>query len=346
MEEAEPAEEEARRHHRHQLVVSRGPLSYSYKLFKIELHSSGNYAINKQLNELNQEDNSNDDEHNDGGDGDGDNHQSNVENNTPGQQSRGVPEASKWSSSGAASPANAASKSSEHLIDGKSLDAEVQLHFYNKQLALSSHEALNLINSAGAPASLFTIISVFVSLRRPTTTTTTASNATTDGPLDFIFNNLQALQNQGNAIELRLPRHHIDSLITTQSDYITYQGSLNRPPCAESVDWILLNKALRVDLEKFALLYEKLNTNQENIRPIKPLNGRQLRTSINLGPRNNHFYHQYEEKNCAKVSISFRQTYDVVCLHFIAIIEGPKEKSQKWCVFIRHHQSRWLLPEV
>lgn len=215
-----------------QLILSRGPLSYSYKLFKIELHSAAP-ALEMQLRPT-------------------------------------------------------TTMSSEHLIDGRSFDGELQLHFYNKHLALSAAEAQQLANEDSRP-NLFAAVSVFLlathqhesgaSLRGHLKV---QKRNVTDSAIDFILNNLSALQNETDSVKLDLSRHHIESLLTSRRHYVTYQGSMNRPPCAESVDWILLNKAMRVDADKLQALFERLNTNQENIRPVKPLNRRLLRTTINI----------------------------------------------------------------
>lgn len=232
----------------HQLILSRGPLSYAYKLFKIELHSSSQSV--------------------------------NVADQQQQQQT--------------------SAKSSEHLVDGRAFDGELQLHFYNGRLASSAAHAQRLVTSSGvggqdAPANLFASVSVFLltvpAPVRPQGRSAPAASAATNQqqqqrnstelPLDFLLANLDKLESQGDQIELELKRHQLEELLVDREQYIHYQGSMNRPPCAESVDWILLNKALRVDMEKFRALFERLNTNQENVRPVKPLNRRLLRTTIN-----------------------------------------------------------------
>lgn len=173
-------------------------------------------------------------------------------------------------------PSSGEPQSSEHLVDGRSFDGELQLHFYNKHLALSHQEALK-----SEQASMFAIISVFIIARN-------SSSATTPGSeLDFILDNLNLIESQGMAIDLELNRHLINSLMIEQSDYITYQGSLNRPPCHENADWILLNRAHLVELEKFQLLFQSgaTTTNQDNVRPVNPTHKRLLRTTINNRPR-------------------------------------------------------------
>lgn len=247
-----------------QLVLASGPLSYHYKLFKMELHSSPSYvdatssstttssSMSNRPNVL---------------------HTDKQEDELQGEQQEVQPPGS-----------------SEHLIDGRSFEAELQLHFYNAHLASSAREALRQADEA-PPASLFAVISVFISLQpqqlgKPGSQPVEAAAMTTNQTLAFLLDNLGRLQNQGDTLEVKVARRELDVLITDPKQYVTYQGSMNRPPCAESVDWILLNKALRVDAAKFGQLFERINTNQENIRPVRQLNGRPLRTTIsNLSVR-------------------------------------------------------------
>lgn len=175
-------------------------------------------------------------------------------------------------------------KSSEHLIDGAAFEGELQLHFYNRHLASSGSRAQQL--ALESRPNLFAAISVFIVSRKWKNASGRREEPKEDlrlaqqTPLDFMLDNLSAVPNQGDTVELKLTRAHIESLVTDRQHYITYQGSMNRPPCAESVDWILLNKALKVDQHKLVGLFEKLSSNQENIRPVRALNRRLLRTTI------------------------------------------------------------------
>lgn len=247
-----------------QLILAKGPLSYAYKLYKIELHSSSSSLIN--FNQVI------------------------GAAAVPSEQSSSSSKSTKTETNpeslnldeeeeeGKESSANlATAKTSEHLVGGHAFDGELQLHFYNKHSASSASEALRFASEGeGARPNLFAAVSVFIQ----TVTSKEETSVSLKSPLDFILDNLSAIPNESNTIELQLTRKHLQSLVTTSSEYLTYQGSMNRPPCVESVDWILLNRALRVDSSKFDGLFEKLNTNQENIRPVRPLNRRLLRTTI------------------------------------------------------------------
>lgn len=241
------------------LQLDRGPLSYAYRLYKIELHSA-------------------------------------LSRSSP------IP-AYEASTSSAKEPLATfqddfdtlkLGKTSEHLIDGRAFDGELQLHFYNSHLISTSTDAKRLAeDSEESRSNLFAVICVFLLTRRPSqlmpepelysdSKASSQMNENLFNPLDFIWDNLGSISAEGNSIELRLNRSQIESLVPNKRHYVTYQGSQNRPPCAENVDWIILNQALRVDGRKYQFLFENLSTSQENIRPVKPLYGRLLRTTINF----------------------------------------------------------------
>jgi carbonic anhydrase len=62
-----------------------------------------------------------------------------------------------------------------------------------------------------------------------------------------------------------------NGLLPTQRSYYRYAGSLTTPPCAETVDWLVLSEpieAASADIEQFAKLYPM------NARPAQPINRR------------------------------------------------------------------------
>lgn len=308
-----------------EFMISHGPLSYAYKLFKIELHSAANFASQQQTRSQNLGNNINSylKNHN------------KVDSNFGPQENEAadllaeeqVPEALKTG------------KSSEHLIDSGAFEAELQLHFYNRHLASTSAQAFQL--ALESRPNLFAAISVFIVADRVVVLDDDDDgkehdkngktgyierlkqqghkvNSSHHSPINFILDNLSVIPNQGNLVELKLTRHHIESLITDHKHYITYQGSMNRPPCAENVDWILLNKAIKVDELKLAKLFEKSTTNQENIRPVKALHRRLLRTTISKI----HSASTFEEKNqnseldCGNKRVSLNQSH-----HFVLMLQ-------------------------
>jgi hypothetical protein len=312
-------------HNGGQLILSHGPLSYDYKLFKIELHSApaGSQRLAAPAADENEADDGDDDDVNNNTIGAGDEIGAGQTHNS-GRRGGDEPASGPRSPAAEGAPeALRAPMSSEHLINGRSFDAELQLHFYNLHLASSGQEALRLANEQPL-ASLFAVISVLISLpsrdqqqqrqqQQPDQTgRIDGDNKTAAGPLDFLLDHLHRLQNQGDVLELRLSRAQLDALLTDKRQYVTYQGSMNRPPCAESVDWIVLNRPLRVDERKFMQLFERTNTNQENIRPIKQLNNRLLRTTINnlrykrapaSGRQQDHDDGRPAAEKCHKVSV-------------------------------------------
>lgn len=244
-----------------QLILSRGPLSYAYKLFKIELHASpGNSRRALRPDSPSVDD-------------------------FPTGAGRESPEALEIDQT------NLAGSSSEHRIDGRSFDGELQLHFYNKHLAASANQASRMADEATSSSSnLFAVVSVFI-VQRSSDSTGAANKsdlnnnslgADKEEPLDFMLNNVHKVPNEGQSIEVQLSRAQVDALVADKSQYVTYQGSMNRPPCSESVDWIITNKPLRVQVNKFQNLFAtSLKTVQDNVRPVRPLYRRLLRTTIN-----------------------------------------------------------------
>lgn len=209
-----------------ELWLSHGPLSYAYKLYKIELHSA-------------------------------------VTSTQPQQQQQ-------------------QRRTSEHTIDGRAFDAEIQMHFYNKHLASSAREAARLAADDAARAHLFAAIAVFVIATPDNNNDDDKAANATEQPLDFLLNRVQELANQHDSLDAHLSRAHIDALVPERREYVTYSGSLNKPPCAEAVDWIISNKAVRVRAAALRELLERPNTSQDNVRPARPLNARLLRTTINM----------------------------------------------------------------
>lgn len=66
---------------------------------------------------------------------------------------------------------------------------------------------------------------------------------------------------------------NLNNLLPKKLEYYRFSGSLTTPPCSEGVNWIVLKHPLTISqqqLQSFKLLI----TNQDNHRPIQPLNGR------------------------------------------------------------------------
>ncbi|CAA3033179.1 Hypothetical predicted protein [Olea europaea subsp. europaea] len=299
-----------------QLILARGPLAYEYKLFKIELHSAS--AVNGAPPPV---------------DDDDDDDEQKGDNPLAEAQVEKTPEARGGGGGGAHLPA----RTSEHLINGRPFEAEVQLHFYNKHLAPGgARDALRMANEQPL-GSLFAVISVFIAPHDATGDNSQDSeagpNSTGGEPLDFLLERLDELQGVAQTstttatrghheLDLLLRRADLEALLVDTRQYVTYQGSMNRPPCAESVDWIILNKALKVRARKLARLFEIPPKSSpaslaENVRPAVPLNGRLLRTTIsNLrGPASSNQQHRPvahagQAAKCALLAQDARQKID------------------------------------
>lgn len=65
-------------------------------------------------------------------------------------------------------------------------------------------------------------------------------------------------------------------LLPAKRDYITYSGSLTRPPCTEGVLWLIMKQPVlfsREQIEDFAKIYK------HNVRTVQPTHGRVIKES-------------------------------------------------------------------
>lgn len=176
------------------------------------------------------------------------------------------------SASSAARPdGEPATPASEHSIDGRSFDGELQLHFYNAHLAPTAAAALRMAADARA-SNLFAAISLLI-IKTPADNSTTRPSL-----LNALLDKLQLVASRGEFAELKVARQTIDELLAgARDEFVAYKGSLNKPPCAETVDWIVANKPLLIDANKWQALFTKLRTGQDNVRPTRAANKRLLR---------------------------------------------------------------------
>lgn len=271
------------------MAIEGGPLSYAYKLYKIEIHSasSSNSGYEQQQQQFNGKQSS--------------------KSVTIDRDEDKVSELLKTG------------KRSEHLIDGRDFDGELQLHFYNGEQLANGEEARRIIEEASDKserANLFASVSIFI--QKTTSTINNSINYTSSNQQQILVNeflstlshHLAKQWDQSQQIsteltsknELQFKQSQLDALLTSKTEFVTYQGSLNRPPCNENVDWIILNRSLRIKSQLFDQLLgtnnnlsNQLNTNQndqqqqqqqqqqsDNVRPVKARHGRLLRTSINV----------------------------------------------------------------
>jgi len=66
----------------------------------------------------------------------------------------------------------------------------------------------------------------------------------------------------------------IIKLLPAEKSYFHYNGSLTTPPCSEVVDWYVLSTPLTASKEQLEMFSKIL---KNNYRPVKPLNGREVK---------------------------------------------------------------------
>jgi carbonic anhydrase len=68
----------------------------------------------------------------------------------------------------------------------------------------------------------------------------------------------------------------VNQLLPADQNYYTFEGSLTTPPCSEGVRWIVLKQMMPISAEQLAQ-HKALYPN--NVRPVQPLNGREILSS-------------------------------------------------------------------
>ncbi|EUB59482.1 Carbonic anhydrase-related protein [Echinococcus granulosus] len=90
-----------------------------------------------------------------------------------------------------------------------------------------------------------------------------------------------------NSNKFHLKGIELQALFPAIDEYMTYEGSLPFPSCAETVTWIILNRSIQISLKEMKVL-RQLRTDKtlwstsmaDNFRPVNPLNNRSVRTNI------------------------------------------------------------------
>uniref|UniRef100_A0A5S6PIX4 Carbonic anhydrase like protein 2, putative n=2 Tax=Brugia malayi TaxID=6279 RepID=A0A5S6PIX4_BRUMA len=162
-------------------------------------------------------------------------------------------------------------RGSEHTIDRVRFPAEIQLLAYNTDLYANFTEAMS--QSRGLLA-----VSIIVDLG-------TVSNT----ELRKLTVASQSITYKGTKTILK--RFSAYGLLPQTQDYITYEGSLTFPGCFETVTWVIMNNPIYITKEDLQIWNDLQQTETKqlspvlmspNYRPLKPLNGRLLRTNINI----------------------------------------------------------------
>jgi carbonic anhydrase len=80
----------------------------------------------------------------------------------------------------------------------------------------------------------------------------------------------------GKEVEYKKMVFNAADFLPADRNYYIFDGSLTTPPCAEGVKWYVLKtpiEASPAQIADFAKLYP------DNVRPVQPLNGRQIEES-------------------------------------------------------------------
>jgi carbonic anhydrase len=63
-----------------------------------------------------------------------------------------------------------------------------------------------------------------------------------------------------------------NELITSRTEYYTYNGSLTTPPCSEGILWIVLKKPIIASADQIERFHNTMGTDTN--RPVQPANSR------------------------------------------------------------------------
>ncbi|KAK6738908.1 hypothetical protein RB195_020790 [Necator americanus] len=162
-------------------------------------------------------------------------------------------------------------RGSEHTVDRVRFPAEVQLLAYNIDLYTNYSQAVTQPRGLLAIAVIIDIgDTTEVALRRLTVAS-------------------QSITYKGMKTTLR--KLHPAGLIPRTNHYVTYEGSLTIPGCHETVTWIIMNNPIYITRDDLQIWNELQKTESKQAdpaymtpayRPLKALNGRLLRTNINV----------------------------------------------------------------
>ncbi|MFH4975321.1 hypothetical protein AB6A40_002030 [Gnathostoma spinigerum] len=167
-------------------------------------------------------------------------------------------------------------RGSEHTIDRVRFPAEIQFLAYNTDLYANFSEAMS------QPRGL---LAIAIIIDIGTITNTELRKLTVAS---------QSITYKG--WKTTLQNFNVYGFMPKTDDYISYEGSLTFPGCYETVTWIIMNNPIYITLEDLQIWGDLQQTEEKqpnpvlmspNYRPLKALNGRLIRTNINVKYRPN-----------------------------------------------------------
>jgi carbonic anhydrase len=148
---------------------------------------------------------------------------------------------------------------SEHTVNGYSFPVEMHMVCWNQRYG-SLSAAVPSSNGLLVLGSFFTISESF------------KGNTHLDYLLDIVAANTEF------KIPLTLSTREL--LVRTPKKYYFYSGSLTTPTCDETVQWVVIQKPLRITSQHLSYFRRLLDANEvritENYRPVQLLYGRQI----------------------------------------------------------------------
>ncbi|CAG2190362.1 unnamed protein product [Mytilus edulis] len=156
---------------------------------------------------------------------------------------------------------------SEHSIGGKKFPLEIQLYGYNADINKNISQALNAPHGIAALSILAQV---------------------TDHDNDYLDILIRAaIKVRSKGMTTPVLNFFPKEFLPVTPSFVTYEGSLTRPGCMETVTWVILNKPIHVShsqLESLRSLTNHDNSGQSlmenNFRITMPSHGRLIRTNI------------------------------------------------------------------
>ena len=165
-------------------------------------------------------------------------------------------------------------RGSEHLIDGFTFPAELQMFFYNSQLYPNWSDASHKPHGVVVMAILIQL----TNFEHP------HENHMVKMAAD-VLKNSASKDTRSRSKQILINFSILDLLPTKTSlkAFITYEGSLTQPSCSENVDWIILNKPLYISGHNLNQMRNTITGFGDNFRPVQPILRRCIRTNIDYG---------------------------------------------------------------